>query len=215
MTPPPIQLFLTTISLAPVLRQRQEYILRVLQVKKVSFTSYDLASDEEAKKLWKRKTPLDKQQLPGILIGGTFPGPFEAFEEAVESGTLDTFLRLNEDWKEFEDERPPPEVKPIGVPGAYSPLQMNPKHRPTPSTGPSPSKPARSGGKEIDVGEELAEYGLEGVKVTEQDLMDLVSDLIGEEDAGDLLGLDKNKVKQESKSLGPTEVGEQEQTTST
>lgn len=34
-----------------------EYLLRVLQVNKIPFTSYDLASDEEAKKLWKRKAP--------------------------------------------------------------------------------------------------------------------------------------------------------------
>ena len=77
-----------------------EYILRVLQVKKIPFTSYDLASDEDAKKLWKRKTPLceclsplyilgrwlahqlgrscsAKQQLPGILVGGVYPGGYE------------------------------------------------------------------------------------------------------------------------------------------
>lgn len=35
-----------------------EYVLRVLQVKKAPFTSYDLASDEDAKKLWRRKAPL-------------------------------------------------------------------------------------------------------------------------------------------------------------
>ena len=72
-----------------------EYILRVLQAKKITFNSYDLASDEDAKRLWRRKAPLgerqvfaraavhsnesyhdvsDKQQLPGILIGGTCPG---------------------------------------------------------------------------------------------------------------------------------------------
>jgi SH3-binding glutamic acid-rich protein len=71
-----------------------EYILRVLQAKNITFNSYDLASDEDAKRLWRRKAPpgecytsrvpiirvrttlrvLDKQQLPGILIGGTCPG---------------------------------------------------------------------------------------------------------------------------------------------
>ena len=30
----------------------------MLQVKKIPFTSYDMASDEDAKKLWKRKAPL-------------------------------------------------------------------------------------------------------------------------------------------------------------
>jgi hypothetical protein len=71
-----------------------EYILRVLQAKKITFHSYDLASDEDAKRLWRRKAPVgerrifctalavhsnesrvpDKQQLPGILVGGTCPG---------------------------------------------------------------------------------------------------------------------------------------------
>ena len=36
---------------------RTEFILRVLQVKKVPYISYDLASDEDAKKLWRRKAP--------------------------------------------------------------------------------------------------------------------------------------------------------------
>jgi len=138
-----------------------------------------------------------------MLIGGVFAGSFEEFEEAVECETLDTFLRLNETWKSFEGDKPPPEAKPIGVAGAFLPLQMNPKHRPTPSPGPSsPAKPAvtdGSRGREIDAGEELSGFGLEGVKVSEQDLMDLVSELIGEEDAGDLLGMGNNKHKEDSK----------------
>lgn len=39
-----------------------EYILRILQVKKIPFTSYDLASDPSAKRLWKRKAPLGVSQ---------------------------------------------------------------------------------------------------------------------------------------------------------
>lgn len=78
MPSPPIQVFLTTIISQPVLRKRQgqslqpdrctmveshvscitEYILRILHAKKIPFTSYDLASDEDAKRLWKRKVPL-------------------------------------------------------------------------------------------------------------------------------------------------------------
>ena len=83
MVPPPIQVFLTTIVSQPALRQRQgdllmstlprgygtlitssvEYILRILQAKGIAFNSYDLASDEEAKKLWRRKAPLGEQFL--------------------------------------------------------------------------------------------------------------------------------------------------------
>lgn len=111
----------------------------------------------------------------------------------MECETLDDFLRVKEKWEPFAGDAPAIEVKPIGVPGAYSPLQMNPKHRPTPSPGPSPMKPVSDGsrGRQIDAGEELSGFGLEGVTVSEQDLMDLMSELIGEEDAGDLLGVDK------------------------
>lgn len=161
----------------------------MLQVKKIPFTSYDVASDEDAKKLWKRKAPLSKQQLPGLLVGGVHPGGYEEFEEAVECNDLDTFLRRNEEWdEELFGPSKKLEVKPVGVPGAYSPLQMNPSHKPTISPHPTPTKPKDgSRGKDIDVGEELGEYGLEGVTVNEQDLMDLVSELIGEEGAGDLV----------------------------
>ena len=65
---------------------------------------------------------------------------------------------------------------------------MNPSHKPTISPHPTPKKTKdTTRGDEIDVGEELSGYGLDGVKVSEQDLMDLVSELIGEEGAGDLV----------------------------
>ena len=65
---------------------------------------------------------------------------------------------------------------------------MNPSHKPAVSPHPTPTKlKDESRGKEIDVGGELSGYGLEGVTVSEQDLMDLVSELIGEEGAGDLV----------------------------
>jgi len=57
MPSPPIQVFLTTIASQPALRHRQEYILRILQVKKITYTSYDMASDDDAKRLWRRKAP--------------------------------------------------------------------------------------------------------------------------------------------------------------
>ena len=127
----------------------------------------------------------------------------EFSEEAVECGELEVFLRRNEEWdEELFGPAKKLEVKPVGVPGAYSPLQMNPSHKPTISPHPTPTKPKDgTRGKEIDVGEELGEYGLEGVTVDEQDLMDLVSELIGEEGAGDLVKgfkVPEKKVKEEA-----------------
>ena len=84
---------------------------------------------------------------------------------------------------------------------------MNPSHKPTISPHPTPKKPKdATRGDEIDVGEELSGYGLDGVKVSEQDLMDLVSELIGEEGAGDLVkGFkvpEREKKEKEVKEVG-------------
>lgn len=188
MAPPPIQVFLTTIASQVELRRRQEYLLRVLQVKKIDFTSYDLASDEDAKRLWKRKAPLDKQQLPGLLVGGEFVGTFSQFEEAVEFNELDIFLRRNEDYKPFVDEPPVKAQQPIGVPGAYSPLQMFPKHAPSRSPSPSPQALREKEKNEINAGEDLAEFGLANVSVSVDELQALVEELgLGGDDAKDLV----------------------------
>ncbi|KAG8746017.1 hypothetical protein FRC10_006356 [Ceratobasidium sp. 414] len=184
---PPVQVFLTSIASAPALRQRQEHLLRILQVKKIPFTSYDLASDEEAKKVWRRKAP-NNASLPGILIGGEFAGTYAEFDEAVEFGELDRFFRLKEAWGE-EDEAltvTPAPQKPIGVPGVATPLQVTGQK---PSFSPSPSKPPKKpSGKSIDLGSELSGLGLDGVKVSEEEMLELVESLgLGGDDADDLV----------------------------
>ncbi|PFH54801.1 hypothetical protein AMATHDRAFT_334 [Amanita thiersii Skay4041] len=212
MPSPPISIFLTTIASQPALRQRQEYLLRILQVKKIPFTSYDLASDEDAKRLWKRKAPLSQQQLPGILVGGQFPGSFAEFEDAVEHDELDIFLRLNESWDPGRDEdRTAPVAKPVGVPGVVMPLQMTPEHLKTKilaqkKSSPSATKdenliPSNKRQGEFDVGTELVGYGLQGVNVTARDLEDLVKELgLCGDDAGDLVkGLTKGDTSKEVK----------------
>ncbi|KAF9229130.1 SH3BGR-domain-containing protein [Gyrodon lividus] len=196
MPSPPIQVFLTTIASQPVLRKRQEYILRILQTKKIPFMSYDLASDEDAKRLWKRKVPLDKQQLPGILVGGRYPGDFDAFEEAVEYDELDIFLRLKETWNaEVDEDRPAPVIKPVGVPGAVPVSQMTPEHHKPKFFPRDPDTPLKAVNKregDFDVSTELDGFGLQGVRVTDDDLWQLVEDL----------GLDGDEAADMVKSLG-------------
>ncbi|KAF7800047.1 hypothetical protein EIP86_011290 [Pleurotus ostreatoroseus] len=206
MAPPPVQLFLTTIASQITLRQRQEYILRALQVKKIPYTSFDLASDEDAKRLWKRKAPLGEticnmSLLPGILVGEKFVGfdimmsystvvliPPILSEEAVEFNELEIFLRQNEDWKPPEDERARLVAKPVGVPGAYEPLQMFPKHAPSRSPSPNPMSLREKEKKELDMSTDLGEFGLEGVSVSADDLRALVEELgLGGDDANELV----------------------------
>ncbi|EED83942.1 predicted protein [Postia placenta Mad-698-R] len=130
--------------------------------------------------------------LPGILIGDEFPGDCEAFEEAVEFNELEQFLRLKEEWKPFEDDKPALPAQPVGVAGAYTPAQMHPHHQPTPSPQPSPlkskAKATASKAKGFDAGEELGDSRLQGVNVTDDDLLALVEELgLGGDDASDLV----------------------------
>lgn len=109
-------------------------------------------------------------------------------EEAVEFNELDIFLRRNEDFKPFEDEKTLLRAEPIGVPGAYSPLQMYPSHAPSRSPSPSPLALREKEKKEINAGEELAEFGLANVSVTDDDLRALVAELgLGGDEADDLV----------------------------
>jgi len=107
-------------------------------------------------------------------------------------------------------------AKPIGVPGASSPSQMaKPAHRAlfNASPGAGASSPLQRGAasssssssaaasspaskaslrkrteSEFDVGDDLSGYGLQGVKVTEDDLLALVEELgLGGEEAGELV----------------------------
>ena len=132
----------------------------------------------------------------------------------MEYGELETYLRLKDTWDEsIEETRPTLPTKPIGVPGASSPSQMaKPAHRAlfNASSGGGPSSPLRGATSssssssaapaetkkslrtrteaEFDVGDELTGYGLQGVKVTDDDLLALVEELgLGGEEAGDLV----------------------------
>lgn len=118
----------------------------------------------------------------------------------------------------IEETRPTLPTKPIGVPGASSPSQMaKPAHRAlfnaSPGGGPSsplrgptssasasasastsstPAETKKSLRKrreaEFDVSDELTGYGLQGIKVTDDDLLALVEELgLGGEEAGDLV----------------------------
>lgn len=105
-------------------------------------------------------------------------------------------MRLKEKWDpSIDEDRPPPEVKPVGIPGAASPLQMTPDHL-KPKLYPKTQSPSPLRGKtipvnkrigELDMGDELSGFGLQGVKVTEDELRDLIADLgLDGDEAGDL-----------------------------
>lgn len=113
----------------------------------------------------------------------------------MESDELDIFLCLKETY-DIDEDQPTPPAQPIGVPGAASPLQMTPDHlkskvfaqSSSPLKGKGSSIPANKREDEFDVSTELEGYGLQGVKVTEDELRDLVAELgLDGDDAGDLV----------------------------
>lgn len=138
----------------------------------------------------------------------------------MEYAELDTFLRLNEEYDpEIEEDNPLLPAVPVGVPGAASPLQMNKDHKPSYSATPSPlRKKTGKEHQEFDVGEELTGFGLQGVKVTNDELRKLAEELgLSGDDAKDLvgglggldLGDDTDKKATSSSTAVPKEAEEQ------
>ncbi|KAM0749201.1 hypothetical protein T439DRAFT_45631 [Meredithblackwellia eburnea MCA 4105] len=78
---PQIDVFTTTILSNPGIRSRHERLHRHLQAARIEYTTHDVASDEEAKKFWKRKNG-GNNELPCILVNGERAGTFEEFEES-------------------------------------------------------------------------------------------------------------------------------------
>lgn len=111
-----------------------------------------MASDEQARRLWKRKVPVAKQALPGLLVDNTFVGvrpsvrlcaelllpwlkgegnsqTVDEFEAAVEQGdaAVRKFLRMDDEYNADADRfwaTPAPDVVPIGVPGVQRPSEI-------------------------------------------------------------------------------------------
>ncbi|GAA5987331.1 hypothetical protein JCM10908_001912 [Rhodotorula pacifica] len=91
---PSIDVFVTSILSNPAIRGRHERTRRALTSARVPYREHDVAGDEEAKKLWKRKNG-GKNELPFVLVDGEPVGSIEDMDEAVEFGELRQFLRLD------------------------------------------------------------------------------------------------------------------------
>ena len=108
---------------------------------------YDLASDEAAKKRWRNKVRICRSNsqshnplIPGLLVHNEWAGTFEEFEEAVELGDLEAFLRLD-----TNDRRTPASGLPL--PKQAQPPQVpvtNAKLPPAPTLMPPLAAPGQS-----------------------------------------------------------------------
>jgi SH3 domain-binding glutamic acid-rich protein len=157
-------------------------------------------------------------------------------EDAMEHDEIHQFLRTKDNWDSelaFSIDPSIPSVppaegsaeggftggtvhhqKPIGVPGALPPSQMTKPSLLGPKTGASPRRTKEELAKDrerdknrFDVSEELSGYGLQGVKVTHDELDDLVKEL--EAELGNW-GSGKKKTKAPSKVEDVKEGGKED-----
>ncbi|WVW82822.1 hypothetical protein I302_104834 [Kwoniella bestiolae CBS 10118] len=98
MAPPPVTIYVTSLTSAPKVRKHIDLLRRSLNGLEIPYEEYDLVMDEEAKKKWQRsKPPGVVVGLPGYLVGGEWVGTMEDFEDAVETQTLESFLKQDLD----------------------------------------------------------------------------------------------------------------------
>ncbi|KAK8869582.1 hypothetical protein IAR55_000149 [Kwoniella newhampshirensis] len=98
MAPPPVSIYVTSLTSAPKVRKYIELLRSSLRALEIPYEEHDLVMDEDAKKRWQRaKPPGVVVGLPGYLVGGEWVGTMEDFEDAVETQTLESFLKQDLD----------------------------------------------------------------------------------------------------------------------
>ncbi|WP_295456764.1 hypothetical protein [uncultured Thiodictyon sp.] len=89
-----LTVYVSSVSSSTELKKHQQKITMVLDGKRIPYTIADIASSEDAKH--EMKTAAGADSLPPQIVNdGIYCGDFFAFDEAVESETLNEFLRLS------------------------------------------------------------------------------------------------------------------------
>ncbi|WVQ98967.1 hypothetical protein IAU59_006099 [Kwoniella sp. CBS 9459] len=98
MAPPPVSIYVTSLTSQPKVRQHIDLLRRSLRGLEIPYEEHDLVIDEDAKKRWQRsKPPGMVVGLPGYLVGGEWVGTMDDFEDAVETQRLPEFLKQDLD----------------------------------------------------------------------------------------------------------------------
>ncbi|KAK7496773.1 hypothetical protein BaRGS_00011982 [Batillaria attramentaria] len=94
-----VLLYVSSVAGSGEIRAHQQRIRMVLESKKINFEEVDIASVDGSKETM-RDLAKDPQALPPRIAyedekgNKEYVGDFEAFEEAVEDGTLQKFLKV-------------------------------------------------------------------------------------------------------------------------
>ncbi|KAN0062952.1 hypothetical protein ACQY0O_004774 [Thecaphora frezii] len=166
---PAVELFSTSILSNHKVRSRHERYTSVFAIKKIPYIYHDLASDDDAKTRWRRKTK--DPQLPGILVNNEWRGTFDEFEEAVEFGELQTFLGVSP--QQVPNPTEPTSIAPSVHPAQQATSANDPSLYPTIHLAPEGS------GKraELTADEFIASLGLTDDSLTEADADALIASI--------------------------------------
>eukprot|EP00344_Euplotes_crassus_P010807 CAMPEP_0197004300 /NCGR_PEP_ID=MMETSP1380-20130617/21207_1 /TAXON_ID=5936 /ORGANISM="Euplotes crassus, Strain CT5" /LENGTH=90 /DNA_ID=CAMNT_0042423045 /DNA_START=51 /DNA_END=323 /DNA_ORIENTATION=+ len=87
-----IIVYISSVSGSLEVKKKQSKIEMVLQGKKISYETRDVAADEDLKSFMKNKS--GQNTPPQIFNDDEWLGDYDAFENAVEGNELESFLKL-------------------------------------------------------------------------------------------------------------------------
>lgn len=85
--------YISNVSSSLLIKKHTEKIINALEAKKIPFECIDI-SINEAEKIKMREIAGPKSIVPQIANDDVYCGDFELFNDAVELGTLSSFLKL-------------------------------------------------------------------------------------------------------------------------
>ncbi|KAI9243606.1 SH3-binding, glutamic acid-rich protein-domain-containing protein [Phascolomyces articulosus] len=94
--PSHVQIYVSSVSANPTVKRNQESLQTMLTAKQIKFQVVDVAQSEPALQHMRRQNVGNTRNLPQVFVGGEYRGPFDDVMRAMETDTLNDFLRPRE-----------------------------------------------------------------------------------------------------------------------
>ncbi|KAG2223379.1 hypothetical protein INT45_002874 [Circinella minor] len=91
-----VQVYVSSVSANASVKRNQEALQTVFTSKQIKFEVVDVAQSEPALQHMRRQNVGNTRILPQVFVGGEYRGPFDDAMYAIETNTLDNFLRPRE-----------------------------------------------------------------------------------------------------------------------
>ncbi|XP_059213027.1 SH3 domain-binding glutamic acid-rich-like protein 3 [Centropristis striata] len=90
----PLKVFYSSVSCSAEMRDRPQKIFNILDAKKIKYEVVDISQNTQHKDLMRQLAGDPKALPPQICNGDTYCGDYTAFDEAIEAGNLEKFLKI-------------------------------------------------------------------------------------------------------------------------